>query len=133
MSDKFKFIIPGRPEYIPTMRLALGGIASQAGFDVEEIDDIKTAVGEACQLIYCHEMAGYCKEYTLECELEQGRLEIKVINSSDELMEKTNKRCLDCPNEGEIGKLLIRTLMDEVDVCCDSDGRKTITMIKTKK
>ena len=62
-----------------------------------------------------------------------GLKDHKVINSSDELMEKTNKRCLDCPNEGEIGKLLIRTLMDEVDVCCDSDGRKTITMIKTKK
>ena len=133
MSDRFKFVMPGRPEYISTMRLALGGIASQAGFDVEEIDDIRTAVGEACQLIFCHEMEGYSKEYTLECEMDPGRLEIKVINSSDELIEKTNKRCLDCPNEGELGKLLIKSLMDDVEVCCDENSRKMIKMIKTKK
>ena len=47
-------------------------------------------------------------------------------------MEKTNKRCLDCPNEGEIGKLLIRTLMDSVEVSCEED-RKTIIMTKTGK
>ena len=133
MSERFKFTLPGRPDYIQIMRLALGGIASQAGFDVEEIDDIRTAVGEACQLVFCHEMEGYSREYSLECLMDPGRLEIKVINSSDELMEKTDKRCLDCPNAGELGKLLIRSLMDEADVSCDEDGRKTIVMVKTKK
>ncbi len=133
MSERFRFTLPGNPEYIPIMRLALGGIASQAGFDIDEIDDIRTAVGEACQLVFCHEMEGWSKEYTLECTMDPGRLEIRVINSSDELVEKTNRKCLDCPNEGELGKLLISSLMDESDVCCDEDGRKTITMIKTKK
>ena len=47
-------------------------------------------------------------------------------------MEKTNKRCIDCPNEGEIGKLLIRSLMDSVEVSCEDD-KKTIVMTKTKK
>ena len=99
---------------------------------MEEIEDIKTATGEACQLVSCHEMAGYAKEYTVECETEPKKITIKVINDSHELMEKTNKRCLDCPNEGEIGKLLIRTLMDSVEVSCEED-RKTIIMTKTGK
>ena len=60
------------------------------------------------------------------------KITIKVINDSHELMEKTNKSCLDCPNEGEIGKLLIRTLMDSVEVSCEED-RKTIIMTKTGK
>ena len=132
MSEKFKFVIPGRPEHISTVRLAVGSVAASCGFDVEEIEDIKTATGEACQLVSCHEMAGYAKEYTVECETEPGHMVISVINTSHELMEKTNKRCLDCPNEGEIGKLLIRTLMDSVEVTCEED-RKTITMTKTKK
>lgn len=132
MSERFKFVIPGRPEYIPTVRLAVGSVAASCGFDVEEIDDIKTATGEACQLVTCHEMAGYPKEYTVECETEPGKIAITVINTSHELMEKANKRCLDCPNEGELGKLLIKTLMDSVEATCEED-RKTITMIKTKK
>ena len=132
MSERFKFVIPGRPEYIPTVRLAVGSVAASCGFDVEEIDDIKTATGEACQLVTCHEMAGYPKEYTVECETEPGKIAITVINTSHELMEKANKRCLDCPNEGEIGKLLIRTLMDSVEVSCEED-RKTIIMTKTGK
>ena len=132
MSERFKFVIPGRPEHICTVRLAVGSVAASCGFDVEEIEDIKTATGEACQLVSCHEMAGYAKEYTVECETEPRKITIKVINNSHELMEKTNKRCLDCPNEGEIGKLLIRTLMDSVEVSCEED-RKTIIMTKTGK
>ena len=132
MSENFRFTVPGRPEHISTIRLAVGSVASCAGFDIEEIEDIKTAAGEACQLVSCHEMEGYAREYTVECETEPGRITINVINTSKELIEKTNKRCLDCPNEGEIGKLLIRTLMDSVDVVCDDD-KKIIKMVKTKK
>ena len=44
MADKIKFIIPGKPEYLTMVRLALGSIADTAGFDLEEIEDIKTSV-----------------------------------------------------------------------------------------
>ena len=51
MADKIKFIIPGKPEYLTMVRLALGSIADTAGFDLEEIEDIKTSVQEACDLL----------------------------------------------------------------------------------
>ena len=54
MADKLKFVIPGKPEYITMVRLAVGSIADTAGFDYEEIEDIKTAVSEACKNITCH-------------------------------------------------------------------------------
>lgn len=38
MADKIKFIIPGKPEYLTMVRLALGSIADTAGFDLEEIE-----------------------------------------------------------------------------------------------
>ena len=49
MADKLQFVIPGKPQYITIVRLAVGSAANTAGFDVEEIEDIKTAVGEACK------------------------------------------------------------------------------------
>ena len=100
---------------------------------MEEIDDIKTAVGEACQLVFCHEMEGWSKEYTLDVETEPGRIAVRVENTSQELMEKTFKKCLDCPNEGELGKLLIGALMDSVEIDCSDKNHKTISMTKTKK
>ena len=45
MEDKLQFVIPGKPEYITIVRLAVGSAANSAGFNVEEIEDIKTAVG----------------------------------------------------------------------------------------
>ena len=132
MTEKFKFIVPGRPEYISTIRLAVGSVAGAAGFDVEEIEDIETAAGEACHLVSCHEMTGYAREYSVECETEPGKITLVLVNDSKDVLEKTNKKCLDCPNEGELGKLLIRTLMDSVEVVCDED-KKIITMVKTKK
>ena len=53
MADKLQFVIPGKPQYITIVRLAVGSAANTAGFDVEEIEDIKTAVGEACKNISC--------------------------------------------------------------------------------
>ena len=132
MSEKFRFTVPGRPEYVSTIRLAVESVAASCGFDILEIDDIKTATGEACQLVSCHGMEGFAKEYTVECDVDPGKITVRVINDTKELLAKINKRCLDCPNEGEIGKLLIRTLMDSVEVNCDND-QKIITMVKTKK
>ena len=46
--DTLKFEIPGKPEYLRMVRLAISSVAATAGFDVEEIDDLKNAVCEAC-------------------------------------------------------------------------------------
>ena len=51
--DELKFIIPGKPAYLTMIRLAISSIATTAGFDLDAIDDIKTAVSEACKNISC--------------------------------------------------------------------------------
>ena len=38
MSDIFKFSVPGKPEYVSMVRLAISSLASKVGFDVEAID-----------------------------------------------------------------------------------------------
>ncbi len=56
------------------VRLALRSIADTAGFNFEEIEDIKTSVQEACKAISLP-MARTCVagEYTLECIVEARR------------------------------------------------------------
>lgn len=133
MTDKLTFAIPGRPEYITMMRLAIGSIADTAGFDIEEVDDIKNAVAEACRNISCHGQEGFAEKYQVECIVNEGKLEISVQDmSSSHNLQKVKKPCLDCPNEGNLGIFVIQSLMTEVEILDNPSGKKIIKMIKEK-
>ncbi len=51
MNDVIKIEIPAKPDYILAVRLAVSAVAERAGFDVEDIEDIKVATAEACMLM----------------------------------------------------------------------------------
>ena len=44
MADLIRFSVPGKPEYVGVVRLAISSAANTAGFYVEDIEDIKFAV-----------------------------------------------------------------------------------------
>jgi hypothetical protein len=44
-------IVPADPEYLRLARLAAADAGSRAGFDYEEIDDLRIAVNEMCHLL----------------------------------------------------------------------------------
>ena len=133
MADKLQFVIPGKPQYITIVRLAVGSAANTAGFDVEEIEDIKTAVGEACKNISCHGSEGSADQYQVDCELEDCKMQIYVtdISGSDKL-EKLQKPCLDCPNEGDLGLYVIKSLMTSIEIIDGPNCKKAIKMTKAK-
>ena len=133
MTDKLRFVMPGKPEYITIVRLAAGSAADAAGFDVEEIEDIKTAVSEACKNVCCHGSEGFADEYQVECYVDEGRMEICVTDtSSGHKLEKVSKPCLDCPNEGDLGLYVIKSLMTSAELVQGENCRKAIRMIKAK-
>lgn len=133
MADKIKFIIPGKPEYMTMVRLSIGSVADVAGFNLDEVEDIKTAVGEACKMITCHGYTGWAEEYTIECLVEDDSLEIYVKDTStNHLVEKLGRMCADCPNEGDLGIFVIRSLMTQVELIDNPEGKKIIKMVKTK-
>lgn len=134
MTDKLQFVIPGKPEYITIVRLAAGSAADAAGFDVEEIEDIKTAVSEACKNISCHGSEGFADEYQVECLIDKGYMEVYVSDiSGRHKLEKVSKPCLDCPNEGDLGLYVIRSLMSSVELVEGENCKKAIRMVKAKE
>ena len=40
MADLIRFSVPGKPEYVGVVRLAISSAANTAGFDLEDIEDI---------------------------------------------------------------------------------------------
>lgn len=51
MADAVVLTLPAKPQYMVMARLIGAAVAGQAGFDVERIEDFKTAVAEACLLL----------------------------------------------------------------------------------
>jgi serine/threonine-protein kinase RsbW len=133
MADKLTFVIPGKPEYITMVRLAVGSAADNAGFNIDQIEDIKNAVGEACKNICCHGSEGWAEEFQVECLIDDEKMEIYVKDKSTEhSVKKLYKPCMDCPNEGDLGMHVIRTLMDEVEIIKEEGKKKSIKMVKHK-
>ena len=47
-NDIFKLTIPSKPDYISVARLTSSSIANKIGFNIDDIDDIKVSIAEAC-------------------------------------------------------------------------------------
>ena len=131
--DKLRFEIPGKPEYLTMVRLAISSVATCANFDIDSIEDIKTAVTEACKQISCHGFSGFSTKYELDLSVEERRIEIEVRDECDEhTLEKLEKPCQQCPQDGDLSLMVIKSLVDEVEVTRnDKNGRKSIRMVKT--
>ena len=129
--DNLKFTIPGKPEYLTMVRLAIGSVAHTAGFSMDDVDDIKNAVEEACKNISCHGYEGFSDQYEVECSVEKEYIEITIKDNCEEhTLEKLSKPCQNCPSEGNLGIYVIQSLMNEVEFGRQEDGRKMIKMVK---
>lgn len=129
--DSLKFTIPGKPEYMTMIRLATSSIASEAGFDVDAAEDIKVAVTEACKTVSCHGTEGNSEKYEIEYSVEEGVVEITVIDACEVVaLEKMSKHCQNCPQDGDISMVMLRSLMNCVKVGQDETGHKFINMVK---
>jgi len=50
-TQRVTLTVPAVPEYLRLARMASADAASRAGFDYEEIDDLRIAVSELCHLL----------------------------------------------------------------------------------
>lgn len=130
MADVLKFSVPGKPEYVSTVRMMISSLANTAGFDVEAIEDMKVAVSEACTNVVCHGFSdmGY---YEVSCEVNEELIRITVTDQGEGC--DLNQYCspdLDCPKEGGLGLFIIQTLMDDVDISSELGKGTQIQMVK---
>ncbi len=130
MTDMVKFSVPGKPQYVGTIRMAISSLANSLGFDVEAIEDIKVAVSEACTNAVCHRSTGGAV-YEVYCELSKDRLVVSVVDTAGGYDPETySEPCLECPKEGGLGIYIIKALMDEVDIFTEVGIGTRIQMVK---
>jgi serine/threonine-protein kinase RsbW len=133
MADTLKLLVPGKPEYVGTVRLAVSSLANKVGFDIEAIEDIKVAVSEACSNIICHSDIAVDHLYNVVCTIEDDYLEILVEDEGAGFdLEKYKDPELEQLNENGMGVFIMRALMDEVIVLTEVGQGTRIHMKKYK-
>jgi serine/threonine-protein kinase RsbW len=133
MSDVLKFSIPGKPEYVQMVRLAIASIAGKANFNVDAVEDIKEAVAEACKIVFCHGCLGLSDRYEIICEVEDEKITITASDACSESKHTEGARCCNkCADEGNLAVPVMESLMDSASVEFDEGGNKIIKMVKKK-
>jgi Anti-sigma regulatory factor (Ser/Thr protein kinase) len=131
MSDVLKFSIPGKPEYVGMVRLAVSSLANCAGFDIEAVEDIKVAVSEACNNVVCHGIPDQVECYEVACEMGTDKIIISVVDHAGGYdTTKYQRPKMGAPREGGLGIYIIKALMDEVDIFSEMGNGTRIQMVK---
>ncbi len=126
MRESVNLSLPCRPEYVSVARLTASFVANQMGFDIEAIEDIKLAVGEACNNAVLH--SGNSSTYQLELKNMESSLIIEVKDSG----RGFDKEAYKAPELGQLqenglGLFIIKSLMDDVEIqTFEGNGTKII-------
>ena len=116
------------PDFISVIRLTLSGVASRIGFSLDDIEDMKVCVSEACTNAIKHSDKD---EFQIKFYVYPDKLTIEVLDDGigydvDSLASPDLKN----PKTSGLGIFIIKTLMDEVEIkSCDKCG----TIIKMTK
>ena len=133
MADMMKFSVPGKPEYVSTVRMAVSSLANRSVLMWKQSKTLKLPYLEACTNVVCHGRTGH-GEYEVYCELGEDRLVISVVDKGGGYDPATySEPCLECPKEGGLGIYIIKALMDEVDIVTEMGIGTRIQMVKYTK
>jgi serine/threonine-protein kinase RsbW len=115
--------IPCDPRFLSVARLTVAGIAARAEpeFSVDDVEDLKISVTEACTNVIDHAYPEECADtervILVRCTLERGGLTIEVRDDGCgfDLGVAAQTQDEELPKESGLGIPLMRKLMDEVE------------------
>jgi serine/threonine-protein kinase RsbW len=119
--DRIELSIPTKKEYVKIARLTASSAASSLGFDIEELEDIKVAVGEAINIAFKFDDKEF-NEINMIFELFENTFSVNVIYPG--CMEKE----IEDKSENDLSFLILKSLMDEVKVFCEENSAKLVML-----
>ena len=126
--ETIKMEISANPEYVSIIRLTTSGIANKVGFCIDDIEDLKVAISEACTNAIKHSLED---RFTIVYSIIENGLAIEVIdNGKGYDTASVRQPDLDNLKENGMGLFIIESLMDEVNVESVQGKGTTIKMTK---
>ncbi len=116
---------PADVSYVSTLRLAAASLGNRCGLTIDDIEDLRLAVDEACALLLPHALADSVLE--VHFELFSGRLAVDVAAATDDIAGDSPQ-----PDRDGFGWTVLGALASSVDVH-SADGRLTISVTKSRE
>ena len=120
-SDVVVLVVPADGGYLSVLRTATAGLAARLKFSLEEIEDLRIAVDEACAMLIT--LAGSRTEVTCQFDMVADAVTVSVS------VPVTHRVTL--PVEGSFSWQVLSALAGEV-AAEDNDGRITIRLTKRR-
>ena len=121
-ADVVRIRIPASGAYLSVLRTATASLASRLDFTLDEIEDLRIAVDEACALLLVDAIAG--TDLTCEFELDDAGMRIVVSVLSEHGL---------VPRRDTWAWTVLTALAGEIDARIDSDNRVSIDLYKTRQ
>jgi serine/threonine-protein kinase RsbW len=119
--DIVRLRLPAVGAYVSVLRTATAGLAARLNFTLEEIEDLRIAVDEACALLLLSAVPGA----DLDCEFELADDELRVTVSVQTLDGAK-------PERDSFAWTVLSALAGEVDSRVDAQSRVSIDLVKRR-
>jgi len=112
--DVVELRIPAKAEWVAVARLAVAAVANRLDFSVEDIEDVRLAIAEACTNVIRH--ATSPGQIDIRCEATLTELTVEVGGGAAVRLRA------DVRSEDGLGIIIIQSLMDAVEYRAEQSG-----------
>lgn len=121
VKDEVDVRIPAEGAYLSVLRMVTAGLAARLEFTLDEIEDLKIAVDEACAMLLAQAVPG-------------GDIEVAFTVEQDALRVGVTVATLDgrAPSRETFSWTVLTALTGEVDAAVGTEDRVTITLRKRR-
>ncbi|MCL1988436.1 MAG: ATP-binding protein [Firmicutes bacterium] len=122
-TDCIKLSFPVNPAYVSLARLTVSNIANRLQFGIDDIEDIKTAVSEACTIIIKQLDNSTTNNFEVSIKPHNEGIAVEILTAGNYANESLNNN--------EMSVMMIRALVDEFSIV--NQETSSITSIKKMK
>jgi serine/threonine-protein kinase RsbW len=113
--------VPADSAYLAVLRTAAAGLAARLDFTLDEIEDLRIAVDEACALLLSAAVPGSGLVCTFGVEDSALRVSVSTATAGGP-----------APRRDSFAWTVLTALAGEVDAGVDGDGRLTVSLRKQR-
>jgi len=113
--------LPAVGAYLSVLRTATASLASRLDFTIDDIEDLRIAVDEACAMLLSQAVAGADLECAFELTSDAVSVSVSVLTMEGEQ-----------PSRDTFAWTVLTALAGEVDSSVDADSRVTLSLRKRR-
>ena len=118
--------VPAERSMLLIARMTTSGIMSRAGMTLDEMDDMKMAIDESCNLMILQKPA--CNTLVLRYGYDEDAVEVCI--EGEGICEQTEEK--DDGMMQEVIRCILESIVDEVDIVSRADGGTHKIVLKKK-